>query len=189
MKLTLRSAKWIGAIGLGVLVLASLPSTRPDASPVPMPLILSKVQALGELRTARYSYQHVFEQTSSREPQDWARMIPGASSLVVASTRNTALASATAQVDAGVDLSKAKLDGQTIVLPEPSIYRPLVDLKLHQVRPGTFWRDDNMALRATEAMRLRVTQAARKQGIAEEAKRNALAAIHRIAPGATITFR
>ncbi len=142
-----------------------------------MPLILQKVQALGELHTARFTYQHVFEETSSRTPEDWTMYVPGAPSLIRASTRNTALVSATAEVEAGVDLSKATVrtegGANVLVLPKPSVYRPKVDARINSSRPGVFWRDNNLALRAVSSMETRVRHAAMSQGIISEAEKNA----------------
>ncbi len=161
-----------GALVFGFLFLGR-GNRAEEAQPLPMPLILQKVQALGELHTARYTYQHVFEQTSSRTPEEWTNYVPGAPSLIRASTRNSALVSATAEVEAGVDLSKAKFRDNVLVLPKPNIYRPKVDARVNNARPGVFWRDNNLALRAVNSMEVRVRQAAAEQGILSEAERNA----------------
>lgn len=187
MKKVLRNAAF-AAVAVAGVVLVFRGGSVAEQEAVPMPLVLSKVQALGELHTARYTYQHVFEQSSSRKPQEWARYVPGASSIVLASTRNSALASATAQVEAGVDLSKARVEDGNLVLPKPAIYRPVIDTHLHQVRRGLFWRDDNLAQRASSAMEYRVRRAAQEQGIIEEAKRNVATALSRVAPGVPIRF-
>ena len=152
-----------------------------------MPLILKSVQSLGELHAARYSYTQVFEQQTARRPEEWTRYVPGLGGLVTASTRNRALVSATANVEAGVDLSKAsfrQVGGQRqIVLPRVQVYRPQVDAKIHSARPGLFWRDDNIALAAVRATEARVREAAISQGIAREAESNVRKRVATLANG------
>jgi hypothetical protein len=169
----------------------SLRSSGDEAQPTPMPLLLQKVQALGELHTARYTYQHVFEQQTSRKPQEWAQAVPMVASLVRASTTNSGLVSATAQVEAGVDLSQAKLEGSTLIVPKPHVYRPAVEARMHEVRRGLLWRDDNLALTAVGAMETRVRTAAVEQGILTEAEKNARKQLQTLLTGskAQIEFR
>ncbi|MEZ0324934.1 MAG: DUF4230 domain-containing protein [Fimbriimonas sp.] len=181
MKLTLRTAGIAGVTLVCGMFLLSRVNRADEQQVVPMPLILQKVQALGELHTARYTYQHVFEQTSSRTPEDWTNYVPGAPSLIRASTQNSALVSATAEVEAGVDLSRASVRDEggvkVLVLPRPHVYRPKVDARVNNARPGVFWRDNNLALKAVNSMEVRVRQAALTQGIVAEAEKNALKSV------------
>ena len=181
----------LGAFLLGGFLMFTLRTTSDEAQPTPMPLLLQKVQALGELHTARYTYQHVFEQRTSRRAQEWAQAVPMVASLVRASTSNSGLVSATAQVEAGVDLSKARLEGSTFIVPKPHVYRPAVEAKMHEVRRGLLWRDDNLALTAVGAMETRVRTAAVEQGILKEAETNARKQLTTLLAGskARIEFR
>lgn len=145
-------------------------------------MILNQVQALGELHTARYSYQHVFEQQSSREPETWTRYVPGMSDLVVAGTRNTALMETTGWVEAGVDLSQATVKDSKLVLPRPKIYPPHVNATVRDAHRGLFWRDDNIALRAVRATEADMEKAALRQGILADAERNAQRQVMQLVP-------
>lgn len=159
--------------------------------PTPMPPVLQKVQALGELHTARYTYQNVFEHATARQAAEWARYIPGATSLVRNTTRNSALVEVHGKVEAGVDLSKAKMvttpgKPAILVLPHAKAYRPDVDAKMFNVRPGVFWRDDNLGLNALADARARLSQAALQQGILREAERNAVTQIQKLVDTAVV---
>ncbi|MFX9669165.1 hypothetical protein ABTU75_19835, partial [Acinetobacter baumannii] len=87
-----------------------------------------------------------FQAESSRPVADWARVIPGAASLVKSTTTNTALVSTTAEVEAGVDLGRARQEGSWIVLPRAKVYTPSMDGKVHQHRAGILWKDVNLGL-------------------------------------------
>ena len=161
-------------LGLGFFLGSRTPSGDSEGYLRQTPLILNKVQALGDLHTARYTYQQVFDYSTSRTPEEWTNYVPGMSGLITASTRNTALMDTTGNVEAGVDLKKAKLEGKsTLVLPKPKIYTPHVSAQVHKSKRGVFWRDDNIALKAVRATEQTMMQAARKQGILEEAEKNA----------------
>jgi hypothetical protein len=151
----------------------------PSAQPHAGPLVLQQVQALGELRTTRFTYQHVFEHQTHLEPADWARPIPAMAGLVHAATRNKALVSVWGTIDAGVDLREARLMGdgvrEWLELPQPVVYKPLVEARIHQNQPGAFWRDHNIGFDAQASAGRRFRQAALEHGILrssrEEAKR------------------
>jgi len=192
--------KFIHKLGFGILTVAivalvSHGGSRGESAIAPAPLVLEKVQALGELHTARYTYQNVFEHATSRRPAEWATYVPGASSLVRSSTQNTALVEVHGDVEAGVDLSKAHLEqtpGQNprLILPHAVVYRPHVDAVLHDVKVGFFWRDDNIGLEAERNARLRFRQAAKEQGIVAQAEKNVksqLAAI--VSPNVEVLFQ
>ena len=184
-----------GATVIGVVFLASHSASREEAHLAPGPLVLEKVQALGELHTARYTYQSVFEHATSRQPAEWATYVPGGASLVRASTQNSALIEVHGDVEAGIDLSKAHMEhvagaNQRLILPHAVVYRANVDAVVHDVKRGLFWRDENIALDAERDARFRLRQAARQQGIVAEAERNVrpqLAAI--VSANVDVVFR
>ncbi|MGV3618320.1 MAG: DUF4230 domain-containing protein [Fimbriimonas sp.] len=149
---------------------------------IPMPMLLKQVQALGELHTASYSYENVFEHRSQLNPQGMLASFPGASSIARAATGNRALVSADGTVEAGVDLAKAKIEANRIVLPRARMYEPQVHAKLHQVRRGLFWRDENLALEAVSDAKERMAGAAREGGILADAERNAVTQVKKLVP-------
>lgn len=101
--------------------------------------------------------------------------------LVRSATKNSALVSAHGTVEAGVDLSRASVRYETsatgrtlvVILPEPTVYRPHVDAKLHSNRSGLFWRDTNLPLKAQADAGQRFVTASYGQGIVEAAKASA----------------
>lgn len=147
----------------------------------PLPIILTKIQSLGELHTVSYSYNNVFDYQTNRQPHLWVDSIPGAGSLVRSSTRNTGLYSATGSVEAGLDLTQVKaayetIDDQVVLvidLPDAKVYRPHVDVKLHSSRPGVFWDDRAQALKATRHVENAFARTSRQQGIEQRAIENA----------------
>jgi hypothetical protein len=150
------------------------------------PLILNKVQALGDLHTARYSYEHVFDYSTSLQPEQWTRYVPGMANLITASTRNTALLDTTGQVEAGVDLAKATVGARngrkTLILPKPKLYPAHVSANVHAAKPGMFWRDDNLSLKAVRAAEAQISEAAKRQGILDDAQQNARDQLTRLVP-------
>lgn len=161
-----------------------------ERQPTPLPIVLESIQALGNLHTTRYAYNNVFEYTSSRQPQEWVERI-GMGGLVRGATRNRALVSAHGTVEAGVDLRKAQArydltpGGRRLVvtLPDPTVYKPHVEMKLHTARPGVFWRDDNLALKAQADAGERFVAAGREQGILESAREEARTQISTLLSG------
>lgn len=154
-----------------------------SAGITPYPPVLQKVQALGELHTAKFTYQNVFEHRTSRQPSEWANWVPGAAQLVQATTQNRALVQVGGSVEAGVDLQKSKIEGNTLVLPRAEIYRPHLDAKVFDQKRGLVWRDENIALSALKEAESIFTDAAHRQGIRDEAEKNALIQVRRIVPG------
>ena len=171
----LRHWPLLAAFAFGWFVFSRAPGESTTEYLTPGPTILQKVQALGELRTARYTYSNVFEYRTSRAPAPWARTI-GLGGLVESATRNKALASVTGTVEAGVDLREATVvSTQPLVLelPRPTIYRPKLDGTVHQSWTGMFWHDANIGLKALRAMESKLVEAAKSQGIESEARKNA----------------
>lgn len=154
----------------------------------PLPIILTKIQSLGDLHTVQYSYNNVFDYETTRRPHAWADAVPGVGSLVRSSTRNRALFSATGTVEAGIDLSQVEVayegSGEDMVLviqlPQASTYRPHVTLSLHDSKPGMFWDDRRQVIKATAHVEREFAKASRKQGIREAAIENAEKAIRNL---------
>jgi len=178
-----------------IAIVATRLTSQPESTIVPAPLVLQKVQSLGQLHTARYTYQTVFEHTTSRAPAEWATYVPGAASLVKSSTQNSALVEIHGDVEAGIDLSKAHMEqtpGQNprLILPHAVVYRPNVDAVLHDVKRGLFWRDDNIGLDAERNARYRFGRAARQQGIVAQAEKNVRSQLSGIvAPNVEVQFQ
>ncbi|HVL40355.1 MAG TPA: DUF4230 domain-containing protein [Fimbriimonadaceae bacterium] len=165
----------LAVVGGAWLLFSRLGSPEPTHQLSAGPLVLERVQSLGELRTARYHYQNVFEYRTHRRAADWAKTV-GLSGLVQAATKNKALATLHGSVDAGVDLQQARILSQTplvLELPAPQIYEPIVDIDVHRTWVGAFWRDDNIGVKALREMKGRLKSAATSQGILQEARRGA----------------
>lgn len=197
----LREMKWIRRVKRISIVVLCVPAvwllvglwgSSPERQQTPLPVILQNIQSLGELHTTRYTYNNVFEYQSSKKPAEWAERI-GMGSVVRSATRNRALVSATGTVEAGVDLAQAdaRYEGvpgkQTLVvtLPQPTIYPPQVDAKVHDTKKGMFWRDENLGLKAQKDASRRFTLASREQGILKSARTSAEARIKALLSGVT----
>lgn len=141
------------------------------------PLVLEKVQALGELHTARYTYRRVFEAETARPVAEWARVIPGAASVVKSTTTNTALISMTTEVEGGVNLGAARQEGNCIILPKATVYKPTAEGTVHEQKAGLLWRDVNIGMTAVAQAKQQARQAAVKQGILTRAEQEAVARV------------
>lgn len=154
-----------------------------------MPMLLKQVQAMGELHTASYAYENVFEHKTHLQPRGLLAALPGAASVAELATKNSALVSADGTVEAGVDLARAKIDGARIVLPRARMYEPQVHTRLHQVRRSPLWRDENLALAAIGDVKERMAGAAREGGILRDAERNAVTQVQKLVPvGVMVVF-
>ncbi|HZH99243.1 MAG TPA: DUF4230 domain-containing protein [Fimbriimonadaceae bacterium] len=162
-----------------------------ERQPTPLPLVLSKVQSLGKLHTTRYTYQNVFEYQTSRRPEEWTTYLPGAASLVRASTRNKALVSVTGTVEAGVDLAQASAAYESlgaarklvVKLPQPEVYEPQVRAKIQDYKIGMFWADSNIGFKAQEDAKRRMRAASVEQGIRTSARSSAEAQVQKLLGG------
>lgn len=156
-------AQFIGSIGGSRTVVRVAP-------------LLERVQALGELHAVKYTYRDVHEFETTREPEGVLASLPGGTEVVHATTRNTALMSFTGTVEAGVDLSKAKVErsatGITLKLPAPKVFPANVVADVHEVKRGLFWRDQAIAARAIEDAKARFRETSVRQGILNDAKTN-----------------
>jgi hypothetical protein len=145
---------------------------------------LEQVKSLGQLRTAEYSYQNVFEYETNLQPAGWATHIPGAEAVVASASRNKALVSAHGTVQAGINLEHAHavrtMDSVVIVLPEPEIYQPVVDAKIHEESGGLFWDDHNLGFKAQRDAEKRFREASLEQGILRDARESAEEQVRRL---------
>ncbi len=143
----------------------------------PTPLILDRVQALGELHTARHAYNQVFTYETQRTPAEWAKWIPGAASVVGATTANRALVSITGTVEAGVDLGQVQVrrsaTGVVVRIPMPTVYEPHIHAKIHSYRRGLLWQDANLPLKAVDSAKRTVSEASVRAGILATAQTEA----------------
>ena len=123
--------------------------------PQTTPLIAERLQSIGELHLVAANFQGVIDHTTSQEAADWAKPIPFADQIVRSATANHGLVEVRGRVDAGIDLTQAKVtttDRQiTVYLPEPTIYEPNVDATVHGQKAGLFYRDENFGLKARRA--------------------------------------
>lgn len=163
----------IAALSIGLLIGGRFATKSNESTPWAGPLVLEKVQALGDLHTVNHTYQRVFEYETSQDVEGAWSAVPAASSLVKAATRNKALVSASGSVEAGVDLKQARWEGHTLVLPSPKVYEPNVRLHVYDAKSGLFWRDQNLAPKATESARTEFRTAALRSGILKTARENA----------------
>lgn len=175
---------WFGGIGaLGIALgfgLSGLTSKADTTEKVtPLPVILTKVQSLGELHTAKYSYNNIFDYSTHRKPQQWAASVPMLGSMIQASTTNKAQMTVHGSVEAGYDLRQVSAEyvtmpsgGQALVLtiPEATIYEPQVRGEVNDHDRGLFWRDNNISVKALSNAKARFRSASLQQGIEEEAK-------------------
>ncbi|RYG49212.1 DUF4230 domain-containing protein [bacterium] len=161
------------ALGVGVVLGGRFGTTSGESTPWAGPLMLERVKSLGDLHTVAHSYQRVFEFETSQDAEGMWSAVPAASEIVQAATRNRALVSANGSVEAGVDLTQARWEGKTLVMPAPKVYDANVRLRVHSQRTGMFWRDQNLAPKATESARTEFRTAAVRGGILKTAKENA----------------
>lgn len=172
---------WLLCGGLAFALFSSFghrSGNEPDPTAAP---VLQRLQALGELHTARFEYADVVDHATYQEPQGLLASFPGADSLARATTENKALLDVRGSVEAGVDLRKMQAQvtptGLRITLPAPHAYRPDVDTKLFSVKHGLLWHDDEVALGAVDEARARLATAARCQGLIQNAREQA---VHRV---------
>lgn len=169
-----------GALVVGAFVFGRATAPTARRADWAGPLVLEKVQALGDLHTVRHRYAQTFESSSAMEPAGAAGHLPGAPELIRATTTNVALVTANGAVEAGVDLRKARVEGGVIVLPRAKIYPVRVDVSLHDAKRGLFWRDASLPIRATHEAERRFRSAAETAGIRVAAEREAAARVERL---------
>lgn len=183
-------------LGVGLTALAALllrqPASAPAKTPDQTPLILERVTKLSELRLARHTYTTTSVFESSKSADGAFSMVPAVQNLVTATTKNEAVVTIRAEIDAAIDMSQATVsrngDVYTITLPHAKLSKPVLDAKLNAHRPGLLWRDSEIALKAIDDAKDKVRRAATARRITQEAEQNAKAALAPILP-AGLTYR
>lgn len=141
------------------------------------PMILEEVRRLGQLRTVSQRVNQVYDYETHRTPEGWAAHVPLVQEVVAATTSNRVLVRAVADVEAGVDLSRARVvregGGTTIILPEAEVYEPVVKMQVFDQKDGLFWRDLNIGGKAESAFAERSVAGCVKDGILVTARENA----------------
>jgi len=153
----------------------SRPTERPTE---PITTVLARIQALGELRTVRYTYDNVSDISTTREVADWAAPIPGAASMVESLTRNQGVVGVKGTVDAGVQLrqASARYEGEgesrrlVVEVPAPQVFPARVEARVHQARRGWLWTDANLGLKAEHQAEASFREASLQQGILAKAR-------------------
>lgn len=148
--------------------------------------IIMQMQKLGQLHTASFTASDVLTQESSAHPPDWAKMIPGAESLVEWATHNKAVVKATGTVEAGIDMtlisdkSIEQVKGNDgaihlrVHLPSVTVYPANVKVHVEHSESGIVWHDENIVPKAEETARHLFAEAAEKADIQGKARTNAL---------------
>lgn len=178
-----RFIPWIVGLSLAInlLLLVFLLGSRSGFSRIGVrdnaPILLQRIQSIGKLHTIR----HTFERTGSLETFQNAdpsvAWIPGVEGLVHSATSNQVVMTLRGSVESGIDFTKVKLairdGGATVTLPRPETYEPTVTAELHDVKRGTFWRDEEIQLKAIESAKREFRNAAIQSGAREEAVKEA----------------
>lgn len=168
--------------GVGVVATGSLMglwrSSGEEKTAEPITTILARIQALGELRTVRFTYDNVSPIATSREVADWAAPIPGAASVVENLTRNEGVVGVTGTIDAGVQLQQAsaRYEGQgerrrlVVEVPAPTVFPARVEARVHHAKRGWLWMDANLGLKAERQAAESFRTASLQQGILDQAR-------------------
>lgn len=146
--------------------------------------ILTSIQQIGEVRTAKMTFKDVFKEHSERKAEGWFRNIPGADQISRALTHNSATLLVEGSIEAGVDLSKlnkehiiitgnpAKPSMVTVKLPPIKVYQPDVKMNVDNSKTGLLWHDQSLMTRAYERAKLRIGKEANKSEIQSVAREN-----------------
>jgi hypothetical protein len=158
----------------------AVPRSQPDPT-----VVASRIQAIGELRTARSHSVHLERVESTWEAPAGLQALPGASAVVAALTKNEALVSVVGQVDAGIDLRRARVEREgkeyVVVLPKAQVFRPSASGRLEHHKAGLFWRDEHLSLRGLDEGSARLAQSARESGLTARAEKEAESLIQSLA--------
>lgn len=153
------------------------------------PLMLERVQALGDLHTARYNFSRIFEHQTQLEPEGVASFIPLAANVVHAATRNKALVTVVGSVEAGVDMRKAKVrrmaTGWCVELPSPTVYETKTKANVSDQKVGFFWLDSNIGLDAERVAANQFRVGAIEHGIKDMAREEAAKRVRELLQGVT----
>lgn len=171
----------LGAVTLVILGFAAGRIDRPT-NVVETPIILEQVRALGDLHLVEHRYHTVLNIDSHRDAAEWTQQVPVvrnvATGIVQAATRNRGVATVRGTVEAGIDMSKARIERNgeklAIVLPDPEIYKPNVEAVIEHQRSAIAWDDRNLSLKAERRGADQFAQASRKAGILEQARNNGI---------------
>lgn len=144
----------------------------------PAPVILQQVRMLGDLHLVEHQYQTVLTMESHKDAAEWTQTVPVlnhlANYVVESSTKNSALVSVQGTVEAGVDLSKAKIlqdgDSITVEIPHAKIYPANVDAELYSQKKAIAWDDRNLSLKARQEGARRFEASSLKAGILKTAE-------------------
>lgn len=141
------------------------------------PMILSKVQSLGDLHAARHVYQNVYSFETSTGAPGWMKAVPGVDAISRAATRNKVLMSGEATVEASVDLSQATMHqsgtSTVIRIPKAVICPVSAKVRVENENRSLFFADRNLVVNATEDFKSRAARAAREEQILTQAEENA----------------
>lgn len=189
----------LGFAGFGLFAATRVLEGRPERQPfVQSAPLLQRVQALGDLHAVRYTIKDVHEYQTSQEPGSMLAVMPGGEDLVHAFTKNSTLMSFDGAVEAGVDLTKAKVTrsakGIDVLLPKPVVFAPNVSARVHDLHRGIVWRDIGITTSAIEDAKQRFREISLQQGILEDAKKSVRIRIasltHDLASGpVTVSFQ
>jgi hypothetical protein len=187
--------KWSGrtafAIGMAALAGAAIFvvgrvgfSLREAQTASSLPIILDRVQAIGELHTAKQNAETVISVETHREPDGWASGTP-IGTLIQATTSNSALVAVKGTVEAGIDLSQARaswkpgVDGKTLLVEVPNVkvYEPVVNGRVHSAKRGFLWKDDNISLKALDEAKMKFKDSARSGSLVRDAEDSARKAL------------
>lgn len=172
-----RLLPWIVGLSLvlNILLFAFLAGSRGTSRRIvnDAPILLQKIQAIGKLHTIRHTFERTGSLETFEEPNEGVAWLPGARQLVRGLTTNSVVMTLRGSVESGIDFKKVGLtikDGTaTVALPTPETYEPHVRAELHDVKSGTFWRDDEIQLKAIEAAKREFREASVKLGARDQA--------------------
>lgn len=172
-----RWTPWIVGVSLGLnlLLIAFLMGSKGASRHVvsDAPLLLEKIQAIGKLHTIRHTFERTGSLETFEEPNEGVAWLPGARELVKGLTTNTVVMTLRGSVESGIDFKKVGLTikdrAATVTLPEPETYEPQVDAELHDLKSGTFWRDNEIQLKAISEAKRTFREASVKLGARDQA--------------------
>ena len=182
----------LGVVSAGVGLLLFNGFRAEHLNPLrPMPPILTQIQSLGELHTARFNFQNVGKFETWKQPASWAEHIPFATSVVHWATDNSVLGEYSGSVEAGLDLSHASettgLQGgkivRILVLPPVHLYPAEIIMHVDEEHHTKYFEDANIAPDALKAMQTQYQEASLRRGIIQVAQRNAIVRLHKFLIG------
>ncbi len=141
-------------------------------------VILERIRAMGDLRTAEASYSDLIDHRSWQTPgAEWSA-VPGVASLVRAGTENRHVVKTTGKVEAGFDLSQARIastsPGSVVVFLPPVHYMVRIeDAQAVESKRALFWRNENGNFEAERAAKNLFLESAKQSRLSEDAERNA----------------